>query len=188
METEPIPGYKDEAQNGILPVLPLTSVPQKQPAKSSSAKDRKKLADRRTLRPGQAGIAWERLKRVVRDHCNHPAHEQFACHIYGGVIEFHCSSEGPAVALIREEEQILLCVNGTQETIRIVGLKTKGVGFEWRRHRYTATRVIIEILYDARMISERLASLDETAALTKQDGRQQRRTTETTTRKRITEA
>jgi hypothetical protein len=192
METEIIIVYNDEEPNGlqpiILPVPPSSDVSGKRSKTTASARERDRLQQPKSLRPGQAGLAWERIKRIVRDHCNHPAHEPFACHISGGVIEFRCASDGPAVALIREDEQILLCMNEIQEAIHIVGLKTKGVGFEWRRHRYTATRVIIEIVCEARTASEKLASLDATAALTKHNGRRQRRTTGTTARKRKAEA
>jgi hypothetical protein len=47
---------------------------------------------------------------------------------------------------------------GTHKTVRLVGAKTKGVGFEFRRHRYSATRVIIEISLEARRLAACAAS------------------------------
>lgn len=110
---------------------------------------RKTLSKQRVLQPGQAGIAWERLKRVVREHCRHPGHNRFAFQIYGPTIEFQSAADGLEVMLIRKDDKIVKCVAGKKESIRIVRLKTKGVGFDFRKHYYSATRLLIEIVNEA---------------------------------------
>ena len=134
-------------QPAIGPVAPNEAMQAKQ---SPARKKRKTLAEHRMLRPGQAGIAWERLKRVVRDHCLHPSHERLSFHAYGPTIKFESAKGGPVVTLMREDNRILKRLEGSMRTIHIVGLKTKGVGFEYKKHCLTATRLMIEIVHELR--------------------------------------
>jgi hypothetical protein len=143
-----------------LCALPLSSFdPQRPPKKSTrSTAHGAKPADPRALKTGQAGVAWERLKRIVREHCLHPSQKRLSFHIYGGTISFQSALDGPQVELIREGDQLVKCVAGTEERIRMVRLKTKGVGFEYRQQLLTATRLIIEIVCEAREIAMRSVS------------------------------
>lgn len=140
------------SRNAIRPAEPSSPMFLAERKGTTARKRHKTLPDPRALRIGQAGIAWERLKRVIRNHCQHPGHAPLAFQMYGGTIEFRSADEGPVVTLIREDATILLRMNGMEETIRMVRLKTKGVGFEFRGNRYTATRTVIEIVHDGRQI------------------------------------
>lgn len=111
------------------------------------------------LIPHYIRIAWERLKRKIREHCEHPAREPSPCTFHGETIEFQSEPNTPQILLIQREDLILKCLAGTEEGIRIVRLKTKGVGFEFRRHRYSATRLVIEIVHEARMTAGAKMSL-----------------------------
>lgn len=134
-----------------LPLSPFD--PPRPPKKSTRSTTRgAKPSDPRALKTGQAGVAWERLKRVVRERCLHPSQERLPFRIYGGPISFQSARHGSQVVLIREGDQLVKCVAGTEEHIRMVRLKTKGVGFEYRQQLLTATRLIIEIVCEAREI------------------------------------
>ena len=147
MEPGSIAARQSGTQDGLLSPPQLMASAQKTAPKKAHGM----LPKQRELRPGQAGLAWERLKRAVRDHCTHPGHAPLAVSTYGGTIAFGGSTEdGPLITLVREDCQILKCMGGTVETIRIVRLKTGGVGFELRGHRHSATRLVIELACEAR--------------------------------------
>ncbi len=136
---------RGEAENGTHLELPDVPVQARKPARVQ-----KTLAEQRALQPRQAGIAWERLKRVVREHCQHPGHKSYAFQIYGPTIEFQSAVDSPEIMLIRKDDRILKYVAGRKENIRIVRLKTKGVGFYFQKRCYSATRLLIEIVSEAR--------------------------------------
>jgi hypothetical protein len=146
MEDTPTELNIDRCENPTPAVLLDQAGPQK---KATRRKARKTLAEIRGLRPGQAGIAWDRLKRVVRNHCEHPGHKPYDWRFFGNTIEFQCAEGGPVATIVRGDDEINVFMGGIHKTIRLVRLKTKGVGFEFRRHRYSATRVIIEISHEA---------------------------------------
>jgi hypothetical protein len=76
-------------------------------------------------------------------------HESLFFTIDGNAVEFQSAPDGSQIVLIREDNRILKCVAGTKESIHIVRLKTKGAEFEFRRPRYSATRLLIEIVHEA---------------------------------------
>jgi hypothetical protein len=122
------------------------------PTKKSSASARQaECLEQRALRPGQAGIAWERLKRVVRDNCRNASRPWSVVSIYAGTIEFRSTQDDTVITLIREDNRIRMRMHGSGAIIHIVRLKTSGAGFELRRRRYTATRLFIEIILQARV-------------------------------------
>ena len=105
------------------------------------------------LIPERASLAWERLKRAVRDHCTHPGQRPLTFRAYGGSIEFRSTEDGPLITFFHEDNRISTCMGGAMETILIVRLKTGGMGFEFLGRCHSATRLVIELACQAREIA-----------------------------------
>jgi hypothetical protein len=104
----------------------------------------------RQLTPAKIGVAWEKVRRVVRDLCRQRGPECHLCRLYGGCIEFQLTADYQPIVLTLEKNQIRATIMGKQRNIRIVRIKTGGSGYELRRKIHTATKMLIELLLEAR--------------------------------------
>jgi hypothetical protein len=104
----------------------------------------------RQLTPQRVGVAWEKVRRVVRDFCRQRGPECPLCRLYGGRIEFQLTASHCTITLDLDRNCIVAHIERRQWTIRIVRLKTGGSGYELRRKIHTATSMLIELLLEAR--------------------------------------
>ena len=104
----------------------------------------------RQLTPQKIGVAWEKVRRVVRDICRQSGRECPLCRLYGNRIEFQYAAEYKPISLELRGDRIVACIGNKKRTVRIVRIKTSGSGYELRRKIRTATWLIIELLKSAR--------------------------------------
>lgn len=104
----------------------------------------------RQLTPQKIGVAWQKVRRVVRDLCRQRGPECPVCRLYGGRIEFQLTVGHRPITLDLEGHRIIARMGRRQWTIRILRIKTGGSGYELRRKILTATSMLIELLIEAR--------------------------------------
>jgi hypothetical protein len=104
----------------------------------------------RQLTPQRVGVAWEKVRRVVRDFCRQRGPECLLCRLYGGRIEFQLTASHCTIMLDLDRNCVVAHIERRQWTIRIVRIKTGGSGYELRRKIHTATSMLIELLLEAR--------------------------------------
>jgi len=123
------------------------------PAASSptgSSPHRKTKRIKRQLTPAKIGVAWEKVRRVVRDLCRQRGPECPLCRSYGGRIEFQLTAGHRPITLDLDGNSIVAQIGRRRWTIRVVRIKTGGSGYELRRKIHTATSMLIELLIEAR--------------------------------------
>jgi len=104
----------------------------------------------RQLTPAKISVAWEKVRRVVRDLCRQRGLECPNCCLYGGRIEFQLTVGHRPITLDLDGNCIVARIDRRRWTIRIVRIKTGGSGYELRRKIHTATSMMIELLLEAR--------------------------------------
>lgn len=104
----------------------------------------------RQLTPQKIGVAWEKVRRVVRDLCRQSGRECPLCRPYGNRIEFQYAAEYLPIALDLDGDRIGARIGNRRRTVRIVRIKSGGSGYEMRRNIRTATWLLIELLKEAR--------------------------------------
>lgn len=104
----------------------------------------------RQLTPNKIGVAWEKVRRVVRDLCRQRGRECPLCRLYGNRIEFQYAAEYQPISLELNGDRIVARIGNKKWTVRIVRIKTGGSGYQLRRKIRTATWIIIESLKEAR--------------------------------------
>lgn len=121
---------------------------------------------KRQLAPAKLHVAWEKVRRVVRDMCRQRGSACQLCQLYGGGIEFQLTAEYERIALDHQDNRILARIGKRQWTIPIVRIKSGGSAYEFRRQRFTATRLIVELLHQAVMSdADRIKQQAETEEL-----------------------
>ena len=126
--------------------LPLNQ----QPAPKTIPRLRRASKTTRQLTPKKIGVAWEKVRRVVRDQCRQSGRECVLCRLYGNRIEFQYAAEYKPISLELRGDRIVACIGNKKWTVRIVRIMTGGSGYELRRKIRTATWLIIELLKSAR--------------------------------------
>jgi len=111
---------------------------------------RKKKKTSRQLTPQKIGVAWEKVRRVVRDISRQPGRNCPICCLYGNPIEIQPSSEYHLIVLELQDGRIIARIAAKQWTIRIVRIKTGGSGYEFRKKIRSATFLLIELMSEAR--------------------------------------
>ena len=104
----------------------------------------------RQLTPQKIGIAWEKVRRVVRDLCRQRGTECLLCFLYGRRIEFQLTANHRTITLDLDDDRIVARIAHKRWAIRIVRIKTGGSGYQLRRKIHTATSMLIELLLEAR--------------------------------------
>jgi hypothetical protein len=117
---------------------------------SGSPPHRKAKRINRQLTPAKIGVAWEKVRRVVRDLCRQRGLECPNCCLYGGRIEFQLTVGHRPITLDLDGNCIVARIDRRRWTIRIVRIKTGGSGYGLRRKIHTATSMLIELLLEAR--------------------------------------
>ncbi len=110
---------------------------------------RKRTRVSRQLTPAKIGVAWEKVRRVVRDLCRQRGPECLLCRLYGSRIEFQLTADYSPITLDLEDDRILARIAGKRRTIRIVRIKSGGSGYEFRRMIRSATFLLIELVREA---------------------------------------
>jgi hypothetical protein len=111
---------------------------------------RRKSKTTRQLTPQKIGVAWEKVRRVVRDLCRQRGTECLLCRLYGGRIEFQLTVIHRPITLDLEGNAIIALIGRRRWTIHIVRIKTGGSGYQLRKKIRTATSMLIELLLEAR--------------------------------------
>jgi hypothetical protein len=122
----------------------------RQPAPKAMPIVRRAPKTPRQLTPRKIGVAWEKVRRVVRDFCRQRGPECLFCRLYGGRIEFQLTAGHGPITLDLDGHGIVARIGRRRWTIRIVRIKTGGSGYELRRKIHTATSMLIELLLEAR--------------------------------------
>jgi hypothetical protein len=104
----------------------------------------------RQLTPAKIGVAWDKVRRVVRDLCRQRGPDCPICRLYGGQIEFQLTADHRLITLDLDAHRILAQIGRRRWAIRIVRIKTGGSGYELRKKIHTATSMLIELLLEAR--------------------------------------
>jgi len=104
----------------------------------------------RQLTPQKIGVAWEKVRRVVRDICRQSGRECPLCRLYGNRIEFQYAVEYQSVSLELHDDRIVARTGNKKWAVRIVRIKSGGSGYQLRRKIRTATWLLIELLKEAR--------------------------------------
>jgi hypothetical protein len=104
----------------------------------------------RQLTPQRTGVAWEKVRRVVRDLCRQRGPDCLLCSLYGSQIEFQLTANHRPITLDLDGDRIVARIARKRWTIRIVRIRTGGSGYELRRKIHTATSMLIELLCKAR--------------------------------------
>jgi hypothetical protein len=133
LHTRPIPSCKSHA------------MPQSIPNKTT-----KNTRISRQLTPAKIGVAWDKVRRVVRDLCRQRGPDCPICRLYGGQIEFQLTADHRLITLDLDAHRIVAQIGRRRWTIRIVRIKTGGSGYELRKKIHTATSMLIELLLEAR--------------------------------------
>jgi hypothetical protein len=128
----------------LVPPTPAVPLP------FGSPPHRKAKRINRQLTPAKIGIAWEKVRRVVRDLCRQRGLECPNCRFYGGRIEFQLTAGHRPITLDLDGNCIVARIGRRRWTIRIVRIKTGGSGYELRRKIHTVTLMLIELLFEAR--------------------------------------
>ena len=120
------------------------------PSPPGSPRHRKAKRINRQLTPAKIGVAWEKVRRVVRDLCRQRGLECPDCRLYGGRIELQLTVGHRPITLDLDGNCIVARIDRRRWTIRIVRIKTGGSGYGLRRKIHTATSMLIELLLEAR--------------------------------------
>jgi len=128
----------------LVPPIPVVPLP------FGSPPHRKAKRINRQLTPAKIGVAWEKVRRVVRDLCRQRGLECPNCRLYGGKIEFQLTAGHRPITLDLDGNCIVARIGRRRWTIRIVRIKTGGSGYELRRRIHTVTSMLIELLLEAR--------------------------------------
>ena len=108
----------------------------------------------RQLTPQKIGVAWEKVRRVVRDICRQSGRECPLCRLYGNRIEFQYAVEYQSVSLELHDDRIVARTGNKKWAVRIVRIKSGGSGYQLRRKIRTATWLVIDLMREARQSSE----------------------------------
>lgn len=114
------------------------------PPSASHARKTPRFA--RQLTPAKLGFAWEKVRRVVRDHCRQRGEKCLICRPYGNQIEFQLTAEYLPITLDLEGDRIVARIGGKHWTIRMVRIRSGGSGYEFRKKIRTATFLLIELI------------------------------------------
>lgn len=118
--------------------------------KPSAVLRRKTAKVSRQLTQHKIGLAWERVRRVVRDHCRQRGLRCLLCCLYGNQIEFQLATEYQPISLKLQGDRIVARIVDKKLEVRIVRIRSGGSGFELRRKIRTATWLLMELLQEAR--------------------------------------
>jgi len=132
------------------PRMTRTTAPTAPPQTATPACRKTKVG--RQLTPQKIGVAWEKVRRVVRDLCRQRGPDCLYCQSYGGRIEFQLTAGHRPIMLDLDRKYIVARIESRRWTIRIVRIKTGGSGYELRRKIHTATAMLIELLLEARQL------------------------------------
>jgi hypothetical protein len=121
-----------------------------QPTQLKMPTVRRPAKTNRQLTPQRVGVAWEKVRRVVRDLCRQSGRECPLCQLYGNQIEFQYAAEYQPISLELHGDRIVVHIGSKKWTVRIVRIKTGGSGYQLRRKIRTATWLLIELLKEAR--------------------------------------
>jgi hypothetical protein len=108
----------------------------------------------RQLTPQKIGVAWEKVRRVVRDICRQSGGECPLCRLYGNRIEFQYAKEYQSISLELNDYRIVACIGNKKWTVRIVRIKSGGSSYQLRWKIRTATWLVIDLMREARQSSE----------------------------------
>lgn len=144
---KPNPFQSDASVAGLSPSC-------EQPAQLKIPTVRRAAKTFRQLTPQKVGVAWEKVRRVVRDLCRQRGPECPLCRPYGGRIEFQLTVGHRPITLDLDGHRIIARMGRRRWAIRIVRIKTGGSGYELRRKILTATSMLIELLLEARQLPE----------------------------------
>jgi hypothetical protein len=139
-----LPQWDDTVAAPLAPVSPAPLLKKKKPP------PKKKI--NRQLTPAKLGFAWKKIRRVVQEMSKQ--HGYGSCQLEESRIEFQSEANTPAITLVHENSRIFASICTKQWTIRIVRIKTTGSAYEFRRQRYSATRLIAEMLRQAEIVAE----------------------------------
>jgi len=124
-----------------------SSTPAAPPRTTALARRKTKVS--RQLTPQKVGVAWEKVRRVVRDFCRQRGPECLLCSLYGHRIEFQLTAVHRPITLDLEGDCIVARISRRRWTIHIVRIKTGGSGYELRGKILTATSMLIELLLES---------------------------------------
>jgi hypothetical protein len=144
MSRIPVPGQQ-------LDVEFCSTTPASPPQTTTAPRRKAKVS--RQLTPQKIGVAWEKVRRVVRDLCRQRGRECPLCRPYGNRIEFQYAAEYQLIVLDLDGDRIVAHIGNRKWTVRIVRIKSGGSGYEIRREIRTATWLLIELLKEARRSS-----------------------------------
>jgi hypothetical protein len=131
-------------------VLPQVASPIPAAPPPGSSPNRKAKQINRQLTPHKIGVAWEKVRRVVRDLCRQRGPECLLCSLYGNRIEFQLTANHRPITLDLDGDRIVARIAHKRRTLRIVRIKTGGSGYQLRRKIHTATSMLIDLLLEAR--------------------------------------
>lgn len=109
---------------------------------------------RKALTPAKIDIAWDKVRRVVRGLCRQRGRECRGCRFYRNGIEFQLSTEHRPVVLDLAGDRISARIAGRLEIVSIVPIKTGGSGYRLRKKTLSSTRLIVELLREARIFAD----------------------------------
>ena len=128
----------------LLPSAPPVSP---KPAVAPGPRAKKRIS--RKLTPHKIGVAWEKVRKVVRDMSLQSRRNCPVCFLYGNPIEFQPSPEYHLIVLELKNDRIVARIAGKERSIRIVRIRSGGSGYEFRKKIRTATWVVIELMREA---------------------------------------